>query len=83
MPDDIRENVKILFDMKHLLGNDKQQVIAHSNPYLCVDCILGCSVKRLDMQMLLDPFEERLDGPALSVQFSNGNCFKSEVIRQK
>ena len=26
---------------------------------------------------------ERLDGPALSVQFCNGNCFKGEVIRQK
>ena len=33
--------------------------------------------------MLLDPFEERLDSPALPIQFCNGNCLKCEVIRQK
>ena len=33
--------------------------------------------------MLLDPFEECLDSPALPIQFSNGNCLKFEVIRQE
>ena len=44
--------------MKHLSGNGKQQVIADGNPYLRVYCILAGPVERLDVQMLLDPFEE-------------------------
>ena len=47
------------------------------------DCILGCSIERLDMQVLLNPFEERLDSPTLSVEFCNGNCWKDEIISQE
>ena len=83
LTDDIREYVKILFDMIHFQGNNKQQVITDGNPYLCEDCILGRPVERLNVQMLLDPFEERFDSPTLSIQFCNGNCFKREVIRQE
>ena len=43
--------------MKHLSGNGKQQVIADGNPYRRVYCILAGPVERLDVQMLLDPFE--------------------------
>ena len=69
--------------MIHLQSNNKQQVITDGNPYLCEDCILGRPVECLDVQVLLDPFEERLDGPALSVKSCNSDCFKREVIRQK
>ena len=69
--------------MIHLQSNYKQQVDTDGNPYLCEDCIFGRPIERFDVQVLLDPFEERLDSPALSVQFRNGNCFKGEVIRQK
>ena len=69
--------------MIHLQSNNKQQVVTDGNPYLCEDCILGRPIERLDVQVLLDPFEERLDGPALPIQFCNGNCLKCEVIRQK
>ena len=69
--------------MIHLQSNNKQQVVTDGNPYLCEDCILGRPIERLDVQVLLDPFEERFDSPALSVQFRNGNCFKREVIRQR
>ena len=69
--------------MIHLHSNNKQQVVTDGNPYLCEDCILGRPIERLDVQVLLDPFEESLDSLALSVQFCNGNCFKREVIRQE
>ena len=69
--------------MIHLQSYNKQQVVTDGNPYLCVDCILGRSVECLDVQMLLNPFEERLDSPALPIQFRNCNCLKSEVIRQE
>ena len=44
--------------MKHLPGNDTQQVVTDGNPYLCKDRIPCCSEERFDMQMLLDPLEE-------------------------
>ena len=44
--------------MIHLQRNNKQQVITDGNPDLCEDCILGRSVECLDVQVLLDPFEE-------------------------
>ena len=43
--------------MKHLFGYNEQQIIAHSNPNLCVDCVARCSIKRFDVQMAFDKFE--------------------------
>ena len=43
--------------MIHLLGNGKQQIVTHGNPNLCEDSILCRSEERLDMEVLLDPFE--------------------------
>ena len=40
--------------MKHLFGYNKQQIIAHSNPNLCVGCVARCSIKRFDVQMAFD-----------------------------
>ena len=54
----MRENVKILFYMIHLLGNDKQQVVTDGNTYLCKDSILCRSEERLDVQVLFNPLEE-------------------------
>ena len=41
-----------------LLRDDKQQVVTNGYPYLRVDSIAGCTVKSLDVQVLLDPLEE-------------------------
>ena len=43
-----------------LLCNDEQQIVAHGYPDLRVDCVLGSPIEGLDVQMLLDPFEEKL-----------------------
>lgn len=69
--------------MIHLQSNNKQQIIADGYPYLRKNCILCCSIELLDMQVLLDPFEERLDSPTLLVEFCNGNCWKDKVISQE
>lgn len=41
-----------------LSPNDEHKIVAHGYPDLRVDCVLGGSVEGLDVQMLLDPFEE-------------------------
>ena len=69
--------------MKHLSGNGKQQVIADGNPYLRVYCILAGPVERLDVQMLLDPFEETFHLPTFPIKFSNGQVGMCEVIGQE
>lgn len=43
--------------MIHLHGNGKQQIVTHNNPNLCEDRILCRSIERLDMEMLIEPFE--------------------------
>lgn len=66
-----------------LLRDDKQQVVTNGYPYLGVDCITGCSIESLDMQMLLDPFEENLNLPSLPVKFRNGNRVNIKVVCKK
>ena len=69
--------------MKHLLGNDQLQVVTDSNPYLCKDRILRRSEERLDMQVLLNPLEERLNLPALPIKFCYSKRINNEVVGQK
>ena len=69
--------------MKHLFGNDKQQVVTHGNPDLCVDRIARCSIERFDAQMSFYEFEERLHIPSFAVKFSDGKCGEAKVICDK
>jgi hypothetical protein len=58
--------------MLHFLCNGKQQIITDGNPNLREHGILARSVERLDMQMLLYPFEETFNLPSLTVKFGYG-----------
>ena len=69
--------------MKQLLGNDKQQVVANSNPYLCKDCILRRSEERLDVQVLLDPLEEQLNLPVLPIKLCYSERINDDIFRQE
>lgn len=51
-----------------LLRDDKQQVVTNGYPYLRVDSIVGCTVKVLDVQVLLDPLEKDPNLPSFSIQ---------------
>ncbi len=63
-----------------LLRNDD----ANGYTDLRIDRILGGSIEGLDVQMLLDPFEEQFNLPALAVQFCNGQwVFNREVVGQE
>ncbi len=54
--------------MQSFLGNGDQHVSADCDPDLRFDRVLVGAIKRLDAQVLLDPFEEKFDLPALSIQ---------------
>ena len=66
-----------------LLRNDEQKVVADGYPYLRVDSITGCAVESLDVEMLLDPLEEDLNLPSVTVEFGNSDGLKREVIGQE
>ena len=63
-----------------LLRNDEQQIVANGYPYLRVDGITGRAVEVLDVQVLLNPFEEQLNLPSFPIKFGNGKRIYSEVI---
>ena len=75
--------MKAVGQMQAFLGNGDQHVSADCNPDLRLDRVLVGAIKRLDAQVLLDPFEKQFDLPALAVQVCNQLGLESEVVGQK
>ena len=75
--------MKTVGQMQAFLGNGDQHVCADRDPDLRLDRVLVGAIKRLDPQVLLDPFEKQLDLPALAVQVCNQLGFEGEVVGQK
>ena len=65
------------------LRDDKQQVVTNGYPYLRVDSIAGCTIKGLDMQVLVDPLEEDLILPSFLIKFCISYCINREVISEE
>ncbi len=75
--------MKAIGQMQAFLGNGDQHVSADRDPDLRLDRVLVGAIKRLDAQVLLDPFEKQFDLPALAVQICNQRGFEGEVVGQK
>ena len=45
--------------------------------------VLGGAVKRLDAQILFDPFEEQLDLPAATIKLRDGQRRQVEIVGQE
>ena len=69
--------------LKTLLQDGNQDVGADGDPDLRLHGILAGAEKRLDPQMLLDPFEEQLDLPSLPVQLRDQFRRQCKVVGQK
>src|SRR5690625_227839 len=67
----------------HELQVGQQKIDAHRNPDLSQHGIPGSTQKGLDLEVLLDPFEEQLNLPARLVDGSNGGRGQLESIGQK
>ena len=75
--------MKTVGQMQAFLGNGDQHVCADRDPDLRLDRVLVGAIKRLDAQVLFDPFEKQLDLPALAIQICNQFGFEGEVVGQK
>lgn len=69
--------------MIHLLCTGKQQVITDGNSNLREHRIQTCSVKRLDLQPLFNPFEKAFHLPAFSIELRNIQAGVGEVVGQE
>ena len=70
-------------DLEFLLDDRDQDVGAHGNPDLGLHRVFGRAIKRLDSQMLLDPFEEKFHLPAALVQLRDCQGVQDKVVGQK
>ena len=71
-----------MLKMQAFLCNGDQHIGAHRNPDLRLHGVLAGAQKRLDAQMLLDPFEEQLHLPALTIKVGNAFWLECEVVGQ-
>lgn len=75
--------MKTVGQMQTFFGNRDQYVSGYGNPDLRLYRVLAGAEEDLDMQVLLDSFEEQLDLPALAVQVGNEFGLEGKVVGQK
>ncbi len=69
--------------MQTLFQNGDEQINGDGRPDLSAHRVWRGAVKGFDAQMLLDPFEEKFDLPAASIEFGDGQRRHGEVVGQK
>jgi hypothetical protein len=72
--------MKSIGQIQAFLGNGDQHVCADRDPDLRLDRVLVGAIKRLDAQVLLDPFGKQFDLPALAIKVRNLLGFEGEVF---
>ena len=75
--DEFAVNIEFLFHDGH------EHVYADGDPDLCGEGVERRAEERLDAQVLLDPFEEQLDLPAVLVKVGDGERREREVVGEK
>jgi hypothetical protein len=66
-----------------LFQDRDEHVSCHGNPYLRLHRVLALAEETLDSQMLLDPFEEQLELPALAIERRDQRRAEREIVAQK
>ena len=69
--------------MKFFLNNGDEHVGGNGSPNLRLDRVIAVAQELLDAQVLLDPFEEQLDLPAVCVQGENCQGRQGRVVCQE
>ena len=72
-----------LFQTVPLLVNRYQQVADERCQNLNAHRVFCAAQELLDLQMLLDPFEEKFDCPAFLVALGDLRCARREVVRRQ
>ena len=68
-------------NLEVVLDNGNEAVGDDGHVYLYSDCIFRLSPETLDLEVLLDPFEEELHLPPIFIEQGNVLCAEVEVVR--
>ena len=68
-------------NLEVVLDNGNEAVGDDGHVYLYSDCIFRFSPETLDLEVLLDPFEEELHLPPIFIEQGNVLCAEVEVVR--
>jgi hypothetical protein len=79
----LQNSVEVRLDSQTPARDRYEQVNRHGAPDLGLHRVLRRTVKRLDPQVLFDPFEEQLDLPAAAVEVRDGFRVQLEVVGQE
>ena len=58
----------------------KNQHGDEGNPYLCHDCVATGTEKSLDLQVLFEPLEKKLNLPPALIDIGNGFSCQVEIV---
>jgi hypothetical protein len=72
-----------MFKLQAFLRDGDQHIRRYGDPDLRLHRVLAGAKEHLDAQVLLDPFEEQLDLPSLTVEVGNHVWLQGEVVGQK
>lgn len=72
-----------MIKMQAFFGNSDQHICGYGYPYLSFHRVLAGAKEHLDAQVLLDPLEEQLHLPALTVQTGDLLGLQGKVVGQK
>ena len=78
--DHLQDSAHALVNSKCLIETGHHQINTRSSPYLGLHRVLAKPVKRLDSQVLLDPFEEEFDLPSSFVNLRYHDGVDFEVV---
>lgn len=70
-------------DAKLLFQDSYEHIHADRDPDLSLDRVLGCAIERFNVEMLLDPFEEKFDLPTRMIEFRDDQGVKMKIIGEE
>ena len=70
-------------DAAEELDVGQEEVVDHSDPDLGHDSISGSAQEGFNSEVLLDPFKEDLDLPALAIDFGNGGGSEVKMVGEE
>ena len=64
----------------NLIETGHHEINADGDPDLRLHCVFGCTVECLDAEVLLYPFKEKFDVPAILVDVCDGDCGQTKMV---
>ena len=81
--ENLQNCVKRVLETELFFENGDEQIDGHGYPDLNLHAVGRSPKETLDAQVLLDPFEKKLDLPSATISFGNTQRRQKEIIGEK